>query len=363
LEFTVQKSNRLPAGADVPHESTSAWSRFWLQPVPVTGLHILRIVAGFMFIAWLLPFAGNVEDLFSMQGWVDRQALLEISRAPEDATIPIGWSLLYLCQDNGLLVHVMYWAAIAIFTLFTLGLWTRITGVLTWVMVISFLASPAAYYEADILLGIIAFYLMIGYLLLGLWDRDLSPAERVLGPGDTSIFAAIFRPTRETPLLSRAANVALRLIQVHFAIIITTSAFHKLQFGRWWAGLAFWFPLHPPYETTAKIIRDETANASFLLFVLSLAQYLVLAWQLGFPLFAWRRRWRPLLLGGAVVGWLGSFFLYRSPVFGPVYFVGCLSFLSSQEWAWIADMGRRGRQRLPGHVPTQQKRGALSVER
>ena len=63
--------------------------------------------------------------------------------------------------------------------LFTLGIATRITGVLTWVAVVSFLGNPAASYDADFLINILAFYLMLGYLLLGFWNGRLSIFEPI----------------------------------------------------------------------------------------------------------------------------------------------------------------------------------------
>ena len=74
-----------------------------------------------------------------------------------------------------------------------------------------------------------------------------------------------------------------------------------------------------------------------LLTVLSLAAYAVLAWQIAFPVFAWKPRWRKLLLGGACVGCLGIAWLYELPVFGAVLFVGCLSYLTPCEWHRIGD--------------------------
>ena len=44
----------------------------------------------------------------------------------------------------------------------------------------------------------------------------------------------------------------MRLLQVHFAVVVVTSGLHKLQFGDWWAGLASGIPLHPPFETDCR---------------------------------------------------------------------------------------------------------------
>jgi hypothetical protein len=141
---------------------------------------------------------------------------------------------------------------------------------------------------------------------------------------------------------SYAANLALRLLQVHFALVVVVSGLHKLQFGDWWSGMAFWYPLHPPLETTADTLRADAAHRDAYLFFLSLAQYVVLAWQICFPLFAWRNRLRPVLLIGALLGWAGSVFLYREPLFGPVLCIGCLSYLTAAEWQALRGRLTRG---------------------
>jgi hypothetical protein len=124
-------------------------------------------------------------------------------------------------------------------------------------------------------------------------------------------------------------------LQVHVAIVIVTSGLHKLQFGDWWAGVAFWYPLYPPLTTTIEGAREHVANRIPFLVLLSLAAYATLCWQITFPLFAWRRYWRKILFAGAVVGWLGSSFLYELPLFGAIIFIGCLSYLSASEWQHV----------------------------
>ena len=211
-------------------------------------------------------------------------------------------------------------------------------------VVVSFLANPATLYDGDYLLVVLAFYLMIGHLLVGQWNGNLSLTERIVGSRHDFLFARWLFPSTEPRPLSYGANFMMRLFQIHFALIIVTSALHKLQMSDWWTGIALWYPLHPTFKTSLESLQREAPNASFTLFYLSLAQYLVLAWQLAFPAFAWRTGWwRGLLLGGAVIGWLGAFFLFRLPLFGPFVFLGCLSFLRPEEWAWALDRLRLGR--------------------
>jgi hypothetical protein len=79
-----------------------------------------------------------------------------------------------------------------------------------------------------------------------------------------------------------------------------------------------------------------------------LTQYAVLAWQIAFPMFAWHKNWRPVLLVGAVLGWIGSSLLYRQPLFGPVLLLGCLSYLTAGEWRGLSEWARLLRRSRPG---------------
>jgi hypothetical protein len=306
-------------------------------------------LAGVLFLCWLLTLAGQVEDFFGPQGWFDREAYEKISTLPEgeEPPFPAGWSVLYLCGSNTALLHGVYWGSIAVLVLFTLGLGTRLTSVLTWVIVVSFLGSPAGRYDADYLLAMLAFYLMIGYLLLGQWSRPQTLLGRVLGPRDTFLLGPLPKSTSGTvsQVPSYAANLTMRLLQVHFAIVIVASGLHKLQFGDWWSGSALWYPLHPPFETDPESLLN-TPYASAYMFFLSLAQYLMLAWQIGFPFFAWRKRWRVVLLGGTLIGWLGLIFIWRLPVLGPMFFIGSLCYLTTEEWLWVARLLSRAAERV-----------------
>jgi hypothetical protein len=141
---------------------------------------------------------------------------------------------------------------------------------------------------------------------------------------------------------SIGANVAMRLMQVHFAIMIVMTGLAKLQIGEWWSGLPHWFLLYPPMETTIARIREHAHDAPWLLSQLNILAYATLAWQIAFPTFAWRGGWyRLLLLGGAVCGWLGLALLYRLPLFGPAFAIGCIAYISGREWGILGQMLNR----------------------
>jgi hypothetical protein len=327
----------------------AAWERFWFSAVDPVGLHAVRLLAGLLFLFWLLSFAGHERAFFSLDGWFDRAAHLEAARLASEAQqpgrpnpIPVplgGWSATYLAGSDPTLMTALYWGSVLVVVLFALGVAPRLTAPLTWVVVASFTASPILASDGDALLQVLAFYLMLGYLFYGLWGAARSPREHVLGPSDALLLGG--KPGPEGARPSVAANAALRLLQVHFAIIVVVSALHKLQLGDWWSGAALWYPLYPPLETTFEQARAYAGHASLYLAVLSLVAYLMIGWQLAFPAFAWRPRWRPLLLGGGALGGLGCALVYGMPLFGAAYFLGCLCFLTPAEW-------RRALARLPG---------------
>jgi hypothetical protein len=352
-----------PAGTPAPglfRGLIRSWVQFWFTPADPVGLHWLRALAGICFLCWLLPFAGNLEALYGLLGWFDLRAYQEAVQMQEGPP-PISWSILYLCGTNTAMLEGLYWSSVGILVLFTLGIAPRITSILTWIIVVSFTANPAIIDDAEAILPVIAFYLMLGYVLSGPWQRRQSWATRLLGSKSTFLLAGWFRRGDEQPSEPNlAANIAVRLLQVHFAIIILISGLHKLQFGDWWAGAALWYPLHPPFQTTLEQMRAHAAHPIAYLCMLSIATYSILAWEIAFPLFAWRPRLRILLVGGGIVGWLGAALIYELPMLGPVILIGCLSYLTTTEWRWATDL-LNAIVGLVRRAPTAERRAAANV--
>ncbi len=325
--------------------AVGSWIDFWFRPIDPVGLHALRVLAGVLLIAWLLPFFGNVQALFGLNGWFDQQAYRDAARLPIEAQPQFGWSILYLCGSSPLLLKGACAGALVVFSLFTLGIATRGTAIASWIMVVSLSANPAFGYDADGLLVLLVFYLMVGYVFLNQTQQGQSFSSRCLGSRlPMVLFNRIGSAGASESRPSLAANVALRLLQVHWAMALVASGLHKLQFGDWWAGVALWYPLYPPLSATLDNARAHSAHGVALLTVLSLAAYAVLAWQIAFPVFAWKSHWRGLLLVGACLGWLGCAWLYELPLFGAVLFLGCLSYLTPVEWRGI---GTRLRSVMP----------------
>lgn len=308
----------------------SCWTNFWFLPRQATALHIIRILFGILLLCWLAPFAGYLNDFFSLEGWFDRAAFTEGGQMIDNQS----WSLLYLVAHDSTLLSAFFWLSIAVIACFTLGFFTRITSVLTWLIVISFTANPLIEVDTDVFFRIIAFYLMIGYLLLDITRQDLPDSVRAFSPWNHWI-GSMLTSTEQNK--SAAVTVALRLLQVHFALAMVIMGLHKLQMAEWWGGVSFWYPLHRPSQTSLESINEMRNQGPIsYLFWMSLAAYAVLAWQIFFPTFAWRTgRFRWILVGGAILGTVGLMAIYSIPLLGPTFFLLCLCYLTDTEWHWV----------------------------
>ncbi len=318
----------------------TAWKTFWFAPRQTLGLHAIRILFGILLLCWLVPFAGYVDDFFGMNGWFDQAAFAEANQPGGELIDSQSWSLLYLVAQNGPALHAFYWSSLAVIVLFTLGFFTRITGVLTWLIVVSFTANPLIEVDTDVFIRMIAFYLMFAYLMLDLLRSDLPLWQRLVSPWNHWVGAML--KTNENSHRSSAATVVLRLLQVHFALAMVMMGMYKLQVAEWWGGVTFWYPMHRPGETTLEAINALRAKSESYLMSISLASYLVIIWQVFFPTFAWRGglcRW--VLLGGAVAGAVGLMVIYPIPLMGPVFLLLCLTYLADFEWFRIFSPLRR----------------------
>ncbi|MBN9121717.1 MAG: hypothetical protein J0I06_21690, partial [Planctomycetes bacterium] len=138
------------------------------------------------------------------------------------------------------LIHV---GILLLIALWTLGLFTRVTGVLVWIAVVGYIhRTQQVLFGMDTMMNIILFYLMIGNSGAALsLDRLIGRYRAARASLRRS--GAIDDPTRAylaSPPPSKGAGFALRLIQVHFCFIYIAAGLSKLKGGAWWNGQAFW---------------------------------------------------------------------------------------------------------------------------
>lgn len=308
----------------VDHSPTSffppvfrSWDRFWFQPVAAAQLHLVRALAGITLLAWLLSYAFTYQDYFGANGWFDAEAYGTASKLPSEANVPIKWSH-SLIPSSPALLGTLYAGSLLVAALYTLGIALRLVAPLAWLVVMIFTSNPVLYYGGDALLIILTMYLAIGYLFLG-WDRA-NLAGSALGAANTALWKF-----RSAVAPSVVANLTLRLIQVHFAIVILMSALHKLQIPEWWAGDAIWYPLYPPFESKISDLLARSGQMDGTLWFISLGTYATIAWQLTYPFQPATSFGRWVMLTGALIGWVWCTWVAGWPLYGPTIFVASVA--------------------------------------
>jgi hypothetical protein len=237
--------------------------------------------------------------------------------------------------------------------LFTLGLFTRVTSVLAWVYALSLIHRALfAAFGMDTMLAIALFYLMLSPCGARLsLDRLIQRYRRArfaqAHPG-----AVV--PTGVEP--SVAANVALRLFQIHFCIIYINSGMSKLQGAAWWNGEAIWQTM-ANYEFTPVRFELYTKFLTFLAgslplwhLVLSAGDLFTIVLEIGLPFLIWYPRWRPFVLTGSVLLHTGIALTMGMTSFSLLMIIMVGSFLPTASVQRLIDrlMRALGRLRLPG---------------
>lgn len=316
------------------------WSRFWFAPADNAALDGIRFLFGIYLVFWLGGVFGHQSGLFGLDGWLDVQAYREISRLPEESRPFVGWSPIFLATSPAT-TNAIYFGTLGVFALFALGVAVRLTSVLTWLGVVAFTSNPALGFGGDVLLTIVAFYVMFANLLKN-WGHSFKLGVLLGNSSDLISWPLNWRSNAATA--SIGVNLGMRLLQVHLAIAIAACGLFKLQIGEWWAGDALWFPLfHPTNTSVADLIEWKQRNPIILLSLIGVATYATLAWQLAFPFLIWRVPARPWMLAGAVLGLLGCWFVYRLPTYGPVVLIGCLAYVEPATWRTVLDKIRLSR--------------------
>ena len=218
--------------------------------------------------------------------------------------------------------------------LFTIGYKTRLTSVLALVVAISYAHRvPEALFGLDQINVMLTLYLTVGGAGQALsLDRRLA-SQRRRGPASP-------------PAPSVAANLGLRLINVHMCVIYLFAGISKLQGEAWWDGQAMWGAFAN--------LEYQSADMTWLARcprLIDLATHICVLWEMTFSVLIWKPRWRPLVLAGAVALHVGIGACLGMWTFGLIMLVGCASFLPDE--AVHATLG--------AFSPTRARREAASL--
>ncbi len=268
------------------------WNAFFFTPADPTALGLIRVTVGLLALWSLGVYGLDLHGFLGSHGWADPEVVRLFWRERS----PWAWSFWLLVPDA--LLRSVWVACMVVLALYVAGLWSRVTAVLAWVIVVSTARrAPVTLFGFDQILTTWTFYLAVtgasGQAVS--LDRFLS-RWRVARRRQDGRWVV---PTG-APAPTVSANLALRLIQLHLALIYGMAGLAKLRGGAWWEGTAIWGLL-----TAAEFNQLDLTWLAAYPFILNFATHATMVLELGYPVLIWVKVLRPLVLFAAVLLHIG----------------------------------------------------------
>lgn len=202
---------------------------------------------------------------------------------------------------------LIHGSGLVVMALFTIGFFTRVTGVMTWIIVVGYIhRTNQILFGMDTMMNILLVYLVVGSSGAALSvDRLIARYRAVRASlrrsgtvdGPTRSFLAQAPP-------SSGATLGIRLIQVHFCFIYMAAGLSKLKGPAWWNGFAFWDVMVNPeftllrYHWFEDLVRATASFKPMYFAITALGVWFTWGLEITFPFLVWTRL-RPIMV------WMG----------------------------------------------------------
>ena len=292
---------------------TDAWDRFWFHPESPQTLALIRILTGSIVFYSLVAWSAELMTFFG-----DDSILPRNFRSLAFEGQHFAWSHFDVLHSPTA-VWIAHVLGLVVVGMFTLGILTRTTAVLTAMLVISYAnRATGAQFGLDQIMGFLCLYLAIGNSDAAFSvDRWLSSRKSSAG-NEQGRGAGL-----NLPPASIATNIAIRLIQLHMCIVYLFAGLGKVQGETWWNGQAIWYSLASyEYQTL-----DMTWLANHM-WLVSLITLVTVFWEVAYIGLVWPKLTRPIVLLIAIPLHLGIGLCMGMMTFGLVMLVGNLAFVS-----------------------------------
>jgi hypothetical protein len=341
------------------------WPRFWFTPADCTTVALIRICVGLVVFYTHLATITDFVDFVGPEAWVDQQAIAEI-RNPDTWKTNAGFlsaeeaermarferatQSFWFYVENPTAIWIVHGLFMLSTLCMTLGLFSRTTSVIVWAGHLSFIhRARALWYGMDTMLAFLLLYLMFAPTgrTLSL-DRWLAQRRRIKRARDAG---ARFMPEPEPPQPSVAANLVIRLIQIHLCICYLCSGLAKLQGNMWWSGTAIYYTLmisdFAPFDM---IWMPRHLPVWMLHFITCAGVAYTLFYEIGFTFLVWHRMWRPIMLFLGMVMHIGITLTMGLGSFQVTMMVALIAFVKPESARWFVDVLLRRPQTQPNKV-------------
>jgi len=285
------------------------WRRFWFEPADPTTLGAVRIATGAVLLYTYAAIAPTALDYIGPNAWVDPSALESIRGLEENSNHSYAWSVFSLVSDPQS-ITALYWVFLGSIVAFLFGLFTPVATPLVWIGHVSFVhRAHLTWCGMDVILAMITFYMMF------------APCGAALS------LDRLGRRTAGSPRASWRANLCIRLIQVHMAIVYLCAGLGKLQGSQWWDGSAVWSVMATKELAPFNVTGLGRLGDAACLGISSFGVLLTLGFEIGFIFLIWNRAARPVMLALAVFLHAGIGLFMGLGAFGAAMLAGCLAFV------------------------------------
>lgn len=287
-----------------------AWDRFWFTPAAPHTLALIRILAGSMLFYTHLVWSLDLMAFLGPKSWVDPDVIRAIHQGS------YAWSYLWYIESPTAL-WCLHGMALAVFAAFTLGVFTRATGILAAVITLSYCHRlTGSLFGLDQVNAMLALYVALG------------PAGAVFSVDRCLALRKFGQRIAAQPSIS--ANIAVRLIQLHMCVIYLFGGIGKMRGELWWDGSATWFAIAN--------LEYQSLDVTWLVrypFLLALATHITVFWETFYPFLVWSRLTRPFALATAVMVHGGIALFLGMPTFGIAMLIGNMAFLAPETVAAV----------------------------
>ena len=282
-----------------------AWDRFWFAPSPPHTLALIRILAGAMLFYTHFVLTLDLPAFLGRDAWVNRHAAMLLNQSADGGVW--AWSYLYYV-DSPALLWTLHIGALAVLAMFTAGLFTRVTAVISFLITLSYCHRlTGTLFGLDQINLFIVMYLMLSPCG-GVWSLDRWIARRRGAVGE--------------PAPSTGATIATRLLQLHLCVIYLFGGLAKAKGELWWDGSALWFAVAN--------LEYQSLDLTWLVrqpWLIALLTHVTLFWELFYPVLIWPRLTRPIFLGLAFAVHGGIALALGMKTFGLAMMIANLVFL------------------------------------
>jgi predicted GIY-YIG superfamily endonuclease len=294
-------------------DGLASWNRFWFQPRAVSTLALVRIATGAMMayvhLVWLL----RIEEFLGPNSLIDKSLSQRLHEGD------YAWSYLWYF-DSLTFVTVHQLVAILVSLMLCVGCLTRVVAPLAWL-----LSLMVCHRLTGFLFGLDQVVMMLStYLMLApsgaRWSFDRWLAKR--SPVDGAVKAWLLPADQPSSM----TTLATRLLQIHLCIVYLFGGLAKLRGEMWWDGSALWFSA-ASYEYQS---LDMTWLGRFPILA-AMMTHATIFWETFYSFLVWHRRWRPIILGMAVLVHGGIALFLGMITFGFMMIVANLAFVEP-EW-------------------------------